>query len=46
MKITPVELLIAFFIGFILMLYFYVLAKYGSTPVTEVPFYVYWLLGK
>lgn len=46
MKITPIELIIAFFFGFILMSWFYIMFKYGSTPVTEVPFYVYWLFGR
>lgn len=43
---TVVELLIIVTMLVLVGAFITVLVKYGNTPVSEMPIWVYWLLGK
>ena len=43
---TTLELIFTVFTVGLVALLIYALVKYGNTPVSEMPVWVYWLLGK
>lgn len=44
--LTPIELIFAVITISLAALLIYALVKYGNTPVSEMPVWVYWLIGK
>ena len=44
--LTVVELIIAIFMCVLIALACYALIKYGNKPVSEMPIWMYWLIGR
>lgn len=44
--LTVVELIIVIFMCILIALMVYALIKYGNKPVSEMPIWMYWLIGK
>lgn len=44
--LTVVELIILIFMCTLIAIMVYALIKYGNKPVSEMPIWVYWLIGR